>query len=312
MNYLNSFLKDICDERSLWIDRPSNKALKEMMCSLPNIRPSILDFSGPEIIIGSGRDLPENEKIKIHSHLKTLIPWRKGPFRLFDIPLNAEWKSDYKWDRIKSALPCLKHKTILDIGCNNGYFMFKMAHESPKMVLGIDPALGCQLQFKLFQHFAKVPNLNFELLGIEHIKSFNSLFDFVFSMGIIYHHRNPIEQLLDIRESLKPGGHLILETIGIPGEDPYSLFPEDRYAGMRNVWFMPTLSCFINWVKKAKFDNIEVISDTWENKNEQRLTMWCPPPHQSLENFLDRKDNSKTIEGYPAPRRFCLLARKRV
>lgn len=320
MDYLQSHqtycdldsLKKVKEKREKVIDLPSNSDLKELFSNLPNITPSNIDLSKPEIVIGSNEDLKSEEKSTIHEQLKTLIPWRKGPFQLFDTKIDAEWRSDYKWERIKNSLPPLKNKKILDIGCNNGYFMFKMAEHNPELVLGIDPVLKCQLQFKYLQHFAKLPNLEFELFGIEHLEYFKNFFDVIFSMGILYHHRNPIGQLLQIRESLKPGGHAIIETIGIPGDDPSCLFPEDRYAGMRNVWFMPTLTCFKNWAKKAKFENIKVIADSWETKAEQRLTPWCPPPHHSLEKFLDPEDNSKTIEGHPAPRRFCLLVQKRL
>lgn len=320
MDYLNPY-KDSCDISALSkikekkdeaLKLPSNIELKNLFENLPDIAAKHIDLSQPEVIIGSPEEINEDQRIKINDQLKTLIPWRKGPFKLFETKIDAEWRSDFKWERIKKALPSLEDKKILDIGCNNGYFMFKMAHDKPSLVLGIDPVLKCQLQFKYLQHFAKVPNLHFELFGIEHLNHFKNFFDVIFSMGIIYHHRNPIEQLLQIRDSLMPGGYAVLETIGIPGEDPYCLFPEDRYAGMRNVWFMPTISCFINWAKKAKFQNIEVISDSWETKEEQRLTKWCPPPHHSLERFLDPTDESKTVEGHPAPRRFCLLVQKRL
>ena len=185
-----------------------------------------------------------------------------------------------------------------------------MAEQKPELLLGIDPVIQCETQFKFLQHFARVPNLHFEMFGVEHIDSFKEMFDVIFSMGIIYHHRHPLEQLINIREALKPGGQAIIETIGIPGDESYALFPEDRYAKMRNVFFVPTLSCFINWLKKAKLIEVEVISATPLTFEEQRLTNWCPPPSQSLEDFLDPNDLTKTVEGHPAPMRAVLTATK--
>lgn len=242
---------------------------------------------------------------------KELIPWRKGPFTVGELEIDAEWRSDKKWQRLKSYLPDLKDKVVLDVGCNNGYYMFEMAKESPKLVLGIDPVLHNQAQFDFINHFKKHNNLKFELFGIEDLPNFRSFFDVIFSMGVLYHHRHPLEQLISIREALVPGGEMIMETIGIPGEETICLFPEERYSKMRNVWFLPTLNCLKNWIARTGFIDMEVVSVSTTNFEEQRKTPWCPPPHQSLEDFLDPNDQTKTVEGYPAPVRFCIKARKK-
>ncbi len=298
-------LKEGCDT---WIDRKSNIELKELLELLPEAEDHELDLSKDAVKIGKEDSLKRELYIQL---AKKLIPWRKGPFEFYGEKIDAEWRSDFKWNRLKGHVDNLEGKTVLDIGCNNGYFLFRMADQNPELLLGIDPVIQCETQFKFLQHFAKVPNLHFEMFGVEHIDSFKEMFDVIFSMGIIYHHRHPLEQLINIREALKPGGQAIIETIGIPGKESYALFPEDRYAKMRNVFFVPTLSCFINWLKKAKLIDVEVISATPLTFEEQRLTNWCPPPSQSLEDFLDPNDLSKTIEGHPAPMRFCLKARKK-
>jgi len=243
---------------------------------------------------------------QLWSSIEKLIPWKKGPFEFESGTLDAEWRSDFKWNRFKEHLVNLEGKTVLDVGCNNGYFMFEMAKLNPKLVLGIDPIPRCQAQFKLLNKVFKKDALKFELLGVEHCKHFHSMFDLILFMGIIYHHRHPLEQLIDLREALTPGGEIILETIGIPGEESYALFPEDRYAGMKNIYFIPTLSCTVNWMKKAKFINIEVIADTDMTEEEQRSTKWNPESFKTLKDSLDPNDPSKTIEGHPAPRRFLI------
>jgi tRNA (mo5U34)-methyltransferase len=298
-------LKEGCDT---WIERKSNTELKELLDSLPEVEDHKLDLSQDAVVIGSENSSKKEQYIEL---ARKLIPWRKGPFNFYGEKIDAEWRSDFKWNRLKDHVDNLEGKTVLDIGCNNGYFLFRMANQNPELLLGIDPVIQCETQFKFLQHFAKVPNLHFEMFGVEHLNSFKQMFDVIFSMGIIYHHRHPLEQLINIREALKPGGQAIIETIGIPGDESYALFPEDRYAKMRNVFFVPTLSCFINWLKKAKLIDVEVISSTPLTFEEQRLTNWCPPPSQSLEDFLDPNDLSKTIEGHPAPMRFCLKARKK-
>jgi len=240
---------------------------------------------------------------------KKLIPWKKGPFEYFGTKIDAEWRSDLKWQRMQEKLPFLENKKVLDIGCNNGHFMFAMAEKSPAFILGIDPVLPFWGQFQFINHFAKIDNIEHLMLGIEHLPLMPVCFDVIFSMGILYHHRNPLQQLIDIRESLVPGGDLILETIGIPGDDNTSLTPTDRYARMGNTWFFPTLPCLLTWLKRAKFIEIEVISTEWGKELEQRTTEWNPGP--SYLDSIDSNDSTKTIEGYPTPERFIVRAKKK-
>mgnify|MGYP001223148551 FL=1 len=305
-------IKKVKVERDLWIQRKNTQHLWERFEGLPKLERKIdLDFSLPQIKIGKKEDLSSEGYQTLLDLCKDLIPWKKGPFDIFGIEIDSEWRSDFKWDRLQTAIGNLQGKRVLDIGCNNGYFMFKMAQFKPELILGIDPVVHCLLQFRLIQRYANLPNTFFELLGVEHVKNFKNFFDEIFYMGIIYHHKNPIQQLIEIREALRPNGRIIFETIGIPGEGPFALFPEDRYAKMRNIWFIPTLSCCVNWLKKAKYKNIEVISSTNLTFDEQRNTPWNPPPHQTLKDFLDPQNLSKTIEGHPAPRRFSIIASKK-
>ena len=319
LEYLSPFEKycDINELKKIKIEREeraeNNYGFKydPIFENLPNIKVSSLDLSKSEVTIGVESDLTAEDKLLLEEKLKMFIPWRKGPYNFFGIDIDAEWRSDLKWNRIKDHIMPLKNRTILDIGCSNGYFLFRMAQSSPKLALGIDPVPHCFKQFNFIQKFANIPNIQFELWGVEHLKYFKNMFDVIFSMGIIYHHRHPIQQLMDILNALRPGGEALIETIGIPGDDSYALFPEDRYANMRNVWFIPTLPCLISWAKKAQFIDIEVVSNTKLTNEEQRLTKWCPPPHQSLDDFLDKDNSNKTLEGFPAPIRFSILARKK-
>ncbi|MCP4915221.1 MAG: tRNA 5-methoxyuridine(34)/uridine 5-oxyacetic acid(34) synthase CmoB [Oligoflexia bacterium] len=298
-------------ERDLWWERPSAQKFLRPIEEAPIVESSFQDFKGAEIRVGLREEISDEVYNQVLESAKSLIPWKKGPFNIFETLIDAEWRSDQKWDRLLPHLPSIENKTVLDIGCNNGYFMFRMAEYNPKMVLGIDPVLPFSAQFQFIQKYAQNNKIHHELFGVEHLGLFKEVFDVIFSMGIIYHHRNPIAQLVEIREALVPGGEVIIETIGIPGEESYALFPEDRYARMGNTWFVPTLSCFINWLKKAKFIDVEVVADSDLTEDEQRLTDWCPPPMQSLKDSLDENDPSKTIEGHPAPRRFCLKAKKK-
>ena len=260
--------------------------------------------------IGHADQLNQNEKQAVLEQVKNLIPWKKGPFELFGIPIDSEWVCSTKWNRFKNHLGDLKSKTVLDVGCNNGYFMFKLAQWGAEKVIGWDPVDLFYKQFSLLQSFAQVSNLSFEKKGWQDLNQFENDLDIILYMGIIYHHKNPLEQLQLIRRALKKDGKLIIETIGIPGEQPMALSPSQSYAGMKNVYFIPTLNCLINWLFKMKFKNIKVISDTLMTTDEQRNSKFCPRPHKTFIDSLDPNNSTLTCEGYPAPRRFCLEASK--
>ncbi|MCB9061119.1 MAG: tRNA 5-methoxyuridine(34)/uridine 5-oxyacetic acid(34) synthase CmoB [Halobacteriovoraceae bacterium] len=298
-------INDIINQMDKLKNNPAHIHFSETLNSLPQINMEIKDFSTDTIKLDTKNSY---DKKLLHHCLKELGPWKKGPFQIGENLIDAEWRSDFKWKRLKNSISSLEEKKVLDIGCNNGYFMFRMLEQRPEFVLGIDPVLPCWAQFSALNKYADQKNLFFELLGVDDLQYFGECFDTVFSMGIIYHHRNPIGQLIQLRNILSPGGELILETIGIPGDDHSCLFPQDRYAKMKNVWFLPTLPTLINWLERTKFTDIEIISTEYESIKEQRKTEWSGDV--SLANFLN-SDKTKTIEGYPAPLRFCLKAKKK-
>lgn len=302
-----TFFEQLKLERHLWWQRKDGLRLRNILESLPPIE-TRFDVQNGVVCVGS-IDEP-NSKAWIDA-AKMLIPWKKGPFNLCGELIDAEWRSDLKWDRVADHLGDLKGAKVLDIGCNNGYFLFRLAQLGVELAHGIDPVLPFAAQYELIQKASGLQNIKFDLFGVEHVDQWIEAWDCIFHMGIVYHHRSPIHQFLAIRESLVPGGTAIIETIGIPGSDSIALFPQDRYARMGNVWFVPTLPCLISWAQKAKFIDIEVISDSELTTNEQRLTPWCPPPSQSLIDGLNPNDSSKTIEGHPAPRRFMIKVRKK-
>ena len=304
LNHINiEAINSVIAKNKLKYNIPQNKNFLPAIEKLKEIKVTPFNPTPGNSSSFSSRDL-----VKIEEIARSLSHWRKGPFQLGDLFIDSEWRSNIKWDRIKNSLPKLENKTILDIGCNNGSFMFEMAKQNPKAVLGIDPVPYCEAQFNFLQYFSQSNNLFFEMLGIEEVQHFENLFDVILNMGIIYHHPNPIEQLKNCHQALKKDGCLLLESITIPGEDSTALFPEDRYARMRNVWFVPTANCMKNWLSKAKFKHVEIVFDELLTSEEQRVTAWSG--NASLEDFLDPTDSTKTMEGHPAPRRAAVIAYK--
>ncbi|BHH82135.1 tRNA 5-methoxyuridine(34)/uridine 5-oxyacetic acid(34) synthase CmoB [Desulforhopalus sp. 52FAK] len=261
------------------------------------------------VTIGDDKQLSREENAIIREHLKSFMPWRKGPFSVFGNHVDSEWRSERKWNRVVPVLPDLKGKIIADIGCNNGYYMFRMADADPKMVLGFEPSIQHYYCFNALNGMAGLKNLHIDLLGIEHLHLFENTFDMVFLMGIIYHRPSPIDTLRDILSSLTPGGSLILESQAIPGDEPYALFPDNTYAKVPGTYFVPTGQCVYNWMKKAGFTNIDFFCSHPMSDEEQRQTEWMT--FESYNDFIQTENQSLTIEGYPAPCRIYLKGDKK-
>ena len=280
--------------------------LVQAIASFPNLEAYHTKFE--DIVeIGGKNELDAGQQKELSQILKRLIPWRKGPFSIFGEFIDSEWISYYKWNRLKAYLPDLQQKRILDIGSNNGYYLFRMAQYQPKLALGLEPNLRYWLAFQLLHSFTKELPLHTELMGWEELPIFSRCFDIVFSMGILYHHSDPIRILKTIHSCLDQGGVLIVETAGIEGEEPMALFPEKYYAGMSS-WFYPTASCLKYWIQRAGFKNVDVFNQVKLTTEEQRATAWATG--KSLADALMQGNENFTIEGYPAPMRFCARAQK--
>ncbi|MGK5095346.1 tRNA 5-methoxyuridine(34)/uridine 5-oxyacetic acid(34) synthase CmoB [Deltaproteobacteria bacterium TL4] len=293
-------------ERQSWLTRQSNQTFAQTLKSQPPLKTRHLVLDQNIVEIGHTEELNPEQSEHIREALKIFIPWRKGPFNIFGTSIEAEWESYLKWDRLTPVAKNLRGLTVADIGCNNGYYMFRMAAQKPRLVIGFDPTARYWYTFHYLQQFAQLSELHFELLGMEHLSFFPSFFDVVFCLGVVYHHPDPIGMLRGIFSSLKPGGQLILESQGIPGEDSIALFPEKRYAKVPGTWFIPTATCLLNWVHRSGFRQVELFYAHALTSAEQRSTKWAP--FQSLSDFLNPSDSRLTVEGYPAPMRFYVKA----
>jgi len=250
-------------------------------------------------------ELPSGQEEPLKAALKKLMPWRKGPFKIGPISIDTEWRSNWKWKRLAEHITPLDGRDVLDVGCGNGYHMWRMHEAGARMVLGVEPSLLFNMQFQALQHFANVPSVLMVPLLFEHFPA-TQAFDTVFSMGVLYHRREPAEHLAGLRESLKPSGELILETLIAPGEEDNEIKIEDRYAGMRNLYQLPSVLRVARWMEEASFTNIRCISVDVTSVFEQRTTEWMPT--FSLDKALDPNNKQLTVEGLPRPRRVILIA----
>ena len=276
--------------------------------NLPSIPVSSFDLNANSIIIGSGKDCSDQQRQLLQQQLKILMPWRKGPFNLFGVFIDTEWQSNIKWARIKDHIKPLDNRIVLDIGCGNGYYGCRMLGANAKHIVGMDPTLLFAMQFSAIKKY--LPDLDMDIIpfGIQTIPDMSLNFDTVFSMGVIYHRRDPMEHLSQLMRCLKSGGELVLETLVIESDRMDELIPDGRYAKMNNVWSIPGTGLLIKWVKDAGFRHARIIDVNKTTCDEQRDTEWMQ--FESLSDFLDKQDIEKTIEGHPAPTRAIVLAEK--
>ncbi|CSF39676.1 putative methyltransferase [Shigella sonnei] len=233
------------------------------------------------------------------------------PYRLdllHSVTAESEWRSDWKWDRVLPHLSDLTGRTILDVGCGSGYHMWRMIGAGAHLAVGIDPTQLFLCQFEAVRKLlGNDQRAHLLPLGIEQLPALKA-FDTVFSMGVLYHRRSPLEHLWQLKDQLVNEGELVLETLVIDGDENTVLVPGDRYAQMRNVYFIPSALALKNWLKKCGFVDIRIVDVCVTTTEEQRRTEWMVT--ESLSDFLDPHDPSKTVEGYPAPKRAVLIARK--
>ena len=285
------------------------RRLFQLLEEAPPLCASSCAYGEARVRIGTGRDVDAPQRDALMTTLQGLAPWRKGPFEIFGVKVESEWASCLKWDRLKDHIQPLAGRRILDIGCGNGYYMFRMEAQEPQLILGIEPYLLSFFQWSLLEWYAQASRMFCLPVKLQELPSFSGCFDTIFCMGVLYHQRSPLDTLQRIRTMLAPRGELVLETLILAGEDETALCPKERYAKMGNVYFIPTVACARNWLSKTGFTNIRCISVAPTTIEEQHATAWAAV--ESLGDFLDAKDPARTVEGYPAPVRAILLAENR-
>jgi len=262
---------------------------------------ALLDRAAPEL----GAEVDDQAALK--ECLMILHPWRKGPLCLGGLRIDTEWRSDWKWQRLAPHVD-LRGARILDIGCGNGYYGWRMLGAGADLVLGIDPTWVFVMQWLACRYFAgDLPNYVLPL-AVEDLPEHGSRFDYLFSMGVLYHRREPVAHLRRLRRLLQAPATLVLESLVLPaGREGDLLLPQERYARMRNVWAVPGTERLLGWVKEAGFREGRLIDLSRTTNEEQRSTDWMR--FESLQQALDPADPERTVEGLPAPVRAVVIAR---
>ncbi|CAM3644626.1 tRNA U34 carboxymethyltransferase [Psychrobacter glaciei] len=296
-------------------------AYQASVARLPILTVNNVDLNSDTLTIDAR--LNESERKQTMALLKQLMPWRKGPFQIGSqigsqigndesaIKIDTEWHSDWKWQRVAPHLGRLEGRRVLDVGGGSGYHGWRMAGAGAETVIIVDPSCLFYHQFMAIRHFmgnADNYRTHYIPVPLEALPAHSQLFDTVFSMGVLYHRQSPFEHLQQLRGQLVKGGELVLETLVIEGDANTVLVPHDRYAQMNNVYFLPSVAALIGWLEKVGFSDVRCVDVAVTSTEEQRKTEWMT--YHSLADFLDPNDSTKTMEGYPAPMRATLIAKR--
>ena len=287
-------------ERERWLEWKNIAPLRKMLQQLPLASCSV-EIGDVIRINGQYEAQKQLEEVA-----KAMMPWRKGPFELFGLFIDSEWKSYIKYNLLRPHFH-LKGKRVADIGCNNGYYLFRMQEDHPKKLVGFDPSALFRTQFDLINRFVR-SDIVYEMLGVEHAEFYEEKFDLIFCLGVLYHRSDPVKMLKQLYRALDEEGEVLLDTFFIEGQEEMALCPASSYSKIPNIYFVPTVKALENWCRRAGFNEFEVLHTTVTTSDEQRKTEWIEG--QSLENFLDPTDPSKTVEGYPAPQRVYVKLKK--
>jgi tRNA (mo5U34)-methyltransferase len=178
-----------------------------------------------------------------------------------------------KWERIRDAIPRdLRGVSVLDIGCNGGFYALEMARRGAGPIVAIDSDARYLAQAKLA---AEVENAHilFHQMSVYDVAELGRRFDLVLFMGVFYHLRHPLLALDLLREHVV-GDALLFQSlqggaaeVGTPAGDyafgdrtpfddptlPRLHFVERSYAGDPTNWFIPNRAAVEALLRTAGF-----------------------------------------------------------
>jgi tRNA (mo5U34)-methyltransferase len=179
-----------------------------------------------------------------------------------------------KWRKIADAIPAdLTGKTVLDIGCNAGFYSIEMKKRGADRVLGIDFDDVYLNQARFAAEVAEA-DIEFRKLSVYDIGALGEKFDVVIFMGVLYHLRHPLLALDLIREHVA-GDLMIFQSMQRGSKDvlpvaenyvfsDYDLFDEPgypklhfiehRYSNDPTNWWVPNAACAEAMLRSAGFE----------------------------------------------------------
>lgn len=175
---------------------------------------------------------------------------------------------DFKWRQLAGHLPAdLDGWTVLDIGCNAGYYSIELAKRGARVTgLDIDPHFLRQAAWAARQ-FNLEDRITFREGQIYDLARWNDRFDLVLFMGVFYHLRHPLLALDIVAEKVKR--LLVFQTLTMPG-DSITPVPAELEIDQRDAFLEP------GWPKMA-FIEQALAGDS---------TNWWAPNHACVDAML--------------------------
>ncbi len=220
--------------------------------------------------------MPSDSPDRLRREIAALGPW----FHNIDLggvrTAPEHFLGDYpavKWHRFAHAIPAdLTGKTVLDIGCNGGFYSLEMKRRGAARVLGIDHDTDYLKQARFAAEVTGL-DIDFAQLSVYDVGALGERFDLVLFLGVLYHLRHPLLALDLIRE------HVVKDLFvcqsmqrGDPGEEqleqdypfvetaiferptyPHLHFIEHRYSGDDTNWWVPNRACAKAMLRSAGF-----------------------------------------------------------
>jgi tRNA (mo5U34)-methyltransferase len=220
------------------------------------------------------------EQQNIRERVRELEPW----FHNFDLDgvrtAPDHFLGDYPathWRTFENALPRdLSGRTVLDVGCNAGFFAVKMKQRGADRVVGIDADARYLAQARLAADVLRV-DIELRQLSVYDVSQLGERFDVVLFMGVLYHLRHPLLALDLLHEHVVKDlmvFHTMLrgslaadrlapdypfsETVVFDRSDfPKLHFIEDSYAADGTNWWIPNRACAEAMLRSAGFEPVE-------------------------------------------------------
>jgi tRNA (mo5U34)-methyltransferase len=217
---------------------------------------------------------------EIRERVHALGPWFHN-LDLHGVPTApSHFLGDYpkiKWRHFADAIPeDLTGKSVLDIGCNAGFYAMEMKRRGAKRVLGLD-SMDEYLRQARFAAEVNELEIEFRKLSVYDVGSLGERFDIVIFMGVLYHLRHPLlavdlihEHVADdllVFQSMQRGSTEV--EVLKPNYDFWTIeqfdragfprlhFIENKYADDPTNWWVPNRACVEAMLRSAGFRIVE-------------------------------------------------------
>jgi tRNA (mo5U34)-methyltransferase len=225
----------------------------------------------------AARSIAPAEQAELKQRIEALGPW------FHNIQLGDVWTApdhflgnypSVKFQRFAPHLPeDLSSKSVLDIGCNAGFYSMEMKRRGAERVLGIDSDDRYLAQARLAGEALGYDNIEFRNLSVYDVGALGETFDIVIFMGVLYHLRHPLLALDLIRERVA-GDMMIFQSMQrgspnvLPLDEDYKFeeaaiffesgfpklhFIERQYAHDWTNWWVPNRACAEAMLRAAGF-----------------------------------------------------------